>query len=76
MVCLASVSSRHWKKSFTCASVTSHDLWHVVTGYGRDQLGELALLAVYYRQISNPGFPMMIVLFMRAGRKEYPDIGI
>ncbi len=54
----------------------SHDLWHVVTGYGRDQLGELALLAVYYRQISNPGFMMIVLFGARAGRKEYPDIGI
>ncbi|MGC6475857.1 MAG: Coq4 family protein [Parvibaculales bacterium] len=54
----------------------SHDLWHVVTGYGRDQLGELALLAVYYRQISNPGFMMIVLFGARAGRKEYPGIGI
>src|SRR6267142_6174760 len=26
----------------------SHDLWHVLTGYGRDPLGELCLLGVLY----------------------------
>jgi ubiquinone biosynthesis protein COQ4 len=33
----------------------SHDLWHVLTGYGRDPLGELCLLGVLYSQIRNPG---------------------
>ena len=33
----------------------SHDLWHVVSGYGRDELGELSLLAFTYAQTRNPG---------------------
>lgn len=40
----------------------AHDLWHVLTGYGRDPLGELCLLAVTYSHLGNPGF-LMIILF-------------
>ncbi len=32
-----------------------HDLWHVTTGYGRDALGELSLLAFTYAQDRNRG---------------------
>jgi ubiquinone biosynthesis protein COQ4 len=40
----------------------AHDLWHVLTGYGRDPLGELCLLAVSHSHLGNPGF-LMIILF-------------
>lgn len=40
----------------------AHDLWHVLTGYGRDPLGELCLLAVTYRLLGNPGL-LLIILF-------------
>lgn len=40
----------------------SHDLWHVLTGYGRDPLGELALLGVLYSQIRNPGTAFIALL--------------
>ncbi|MBX3159505.1 MAG: ubiquinone biosynthesis protein [Deltaproteobacteria bacterium] len=33
----------------------SHDLWHVVTGYGTDVAGEVALLAFSYAQTRHPG---------------------
>ena len=32
-----------------------HDLWHVVTGFGRDELGEACLLAFTYAQNKNRG---------------------
>ena len=32
-----------------------HDLWHVVTGYGRDTFGEACLLAFTYAQTRNRG---------------------
>ena len=32
-----------------------HDLWHVLTGYGRDTLGEDCLLAFSFAQLKNPG---------------------
>jgi len=40
----------------------SHDLWHVLTGYGRDPLGELCLLGVLYSQIRNPGTAFIALL--------------
>jgi ubiquinone biosynthesis protein COQ4 len=51
----------------------SHDLWHVVTGYGRDLVGEAALLAFTYRQIQNRGIGFIVlVAYWRAG-KESPQ---
>lgn len=37
-----------------------HDLWHVVTGYSRDVLGELALLAFTYQQTGNRGIGYIV----------------
>jgi ubiquinone biosynthesis protein COQ4 len=39
-----------------------HDLWHVVTGYDRDLLGEYALLTFSYAQLGTPGFGLLIPL--------------
>ncbi len=36
-------------------SASTHDLWHVVTGYGRDLLGEIALLHFTLVQTRNTG---------------------
>jgi len=46
-----------------------HDLWHVVTGYGRDLLGEAALLAFSFAQTRNPGvgFIVGVVLLRTRG---------
>lgn len=38
----------------------SHDLWHVVTGYGTDVVGELALLAFTYAQAPHPGIGLIV----------------
>lgn len=38
-----------------------HDLWHVVTGYGRDEAGEAANLAFTYGQIGNPGIALIVL---------------
>jgi ubiquinone biosynthesis protein COQ4 len=43
-----------------------HDINHVVTGYGRDPLGELCLLTFVYRQYGNLG--MLMVVAMSWGR--------
>jgi ubiquinone biosynthesis protein COQ4 len=37
-----------------------HDLWHVVTGYGRDLLGEATLLAFSYAQTRNRGVGFIV----------------
>ena len=38
----------------------THDLWHVLTGYGRDLLGETALLAFTYAQTRLHGFGFIV----------------
>lgn len=38
-----------------------HDLWHVLTGYGRDEAGEAANLAFTYGQIGNPGIGLIVL---------------
>jgi ubiquinone biosynthesis protein COQ4 len=40
----------------------THDLWHVVTGYGTDLVGEAALLAFSYAQTQNPGVLLVVLL--------------
>lgn len=39
-----------------------HDITHTVTGYGRDQLGELCLLTFMYRQQGNLGMLLIVVM--------------
>jgi ubiquinone biosynthesis protein COQ4 len=39
-----------------------HDLWHVTTGYSRDLLGELALIAVSYQQLRTRAFGLILPL--------------
>jgi ubiquinone biosynthesis protein COQ4 len=40
----------------------AHDLWHVVTGYGRDLLGEAALLHIMWLQTRNTGLILPTLL--------------
>lgn len=39
-----------------------HDLWHVLTGYGRDELGEMCLLAFTYAQTRNRGLGVIALV--------------
>ena len=39
-----------------------HDLWHVVTGYGRDLVGEASLLAFSYAQTRNRGVGFIVLI--------------
>ena len=39
----------------------SHDLWHTLTQYGRDELGELCLLAFTYAQTQNRGIGLIVL---------------
>lgn len=38
-----------------------HDLWHVLTGYGRDALGETCLVAFSYAQTKSHGFGLIAI---------------
>jgi len=39
-----------------------HDLTHTLTGYGRDPLGELCLLAFMYAHSGNPGMALIVLM--------------
>ena len=39
-----------------------HDLWHVLTNYGPDELGELCLLAFTYAQTRNRGIGLIVLV--------------
>jgi len=48
-----------------------HDLWHIVSGYGRDLVGEAALLAFTYAQTRNRGIGFIVLMaWWRARGKE------
>jgi ubiquinone biosynthesis protein COQ4 len=40
-----------------------HDLWHVATGYGREALGEICLLAFTYAQTRQRGFGLVAMIW-------------
>lgn len=47
----------------------THDLWHALTGYRGDVLGEIALLAFTFAQTKNPGIGLMIGIgFAKVGK--------
>ena len=50
----------------------SHDLWHVLTGYGRDALGELCNLAFTRAQTGNPGIRLITFIGGLATKSEKP----
>src|SRR6185369_3288931 len=47
-----------------------HDLWHVLTGYGRDEAGEAANLAFTLGQVWNPGIAAIVVAGGVIGPKD------
>jgi ubiquinone biosynthesis protein COQ4 len=47
----------------------THDLWHVVTGYKGDLLGEAALLAFIFAQTRNPGVGFIVAIALLRGRE-------
>ena len=45
-----------------------HDLWHVVSGYHGDLIGEAAVLAMSYVQTKNPGVALIAAMgFVQTG---------
>lgn len=49
-----------------------HDLWHVVTGYGRDAIGETCLVAFSYAQTRSLGFGFIGLVGAFKLKKELP----
>ena len=50
----------------------THDMYHILSGYGRDALGEDALLAFTYSQNKGPGVMFISYMGARQIRKEAP----
>ena len=52
----------------------THDIWHVLTGYGRDTLGEICLVAFSFQQTRGLGWALIATgAFLRTfGRKGGP----
>lgn len=53
-----------------------HDLWHVTTGYGRDGLGELALLSFTYAQTRNRGIGFIVLVGAHKSRNSLPGVNV
>ncbi|WP_262694645.1 ubiquinone biosynthesis protein COQ4 [Kordiimonas aquimaris] len=49
-----------------------HDLWHVITGYGRDQLGEVCVVAFSYAQTKSLGFAAIALMGAHKLNSEFP----
>lgn len=49
---------------------TMHDLWHVLTGYGRDEAGEAANLAFSLAQIPQRGIALLVLAGAVVGPKD------
>jgi len=47
----------------------SHDLWHVLTGYGRDEAGEASLLAFTFASYPSWGVALIVFFAMLIGPK-------
>jgi len=48
----------------------SHDLWHVLTGYGTDEAGELSVLAFTYGQYPSLGILLIVLAGALLGPKD------
>ena len=53
-----------------------HDLQHVLTGYGRDPIGELGLLSFMTTQVPNRGINFIIKMAKRKYQQEIPALDI
>ena len=53
-----------------------HDLQHVMTGYGRDTLGELCLLSFMTTQVPSRGIDFIIYMGRTKGQKEQPELNL
>jgi len=54
----------------------SHDLWHILTGYGRDGFGEACVVAFSYAQTKSLGFAAIAVMGAYHFKKIFPKSSI
>jgi ubiquinone biosynthesis protein COQ4 len=53
-----------------------HDLWHVLTGYGREGFGELCLLAFTHAQTGNRGIGVLVLAGIGKWKRMMPKMPI
>jgi ubiquinone biosynthesis protein COQ4 len=58
---LAQIEQAHPYAWFGRRTRDVHDVWHVLTGYGRDPLGEACLVAFSYAQIRGLGWGLIAI---------------
>lgn len=63
------MTAEEWR--FAERSHVMHDLWHVVTGYGPDDLGEVCILAVRSAQMRHIGVWLLCLFGMLKVGREY-----
>ncbi|MBP7650439.1 MAG: ubiquinone biosynthesis protein [Phenylobacterium sp.] len=51
-----------------------HDVWHVLTGYGTDGLGEGCVVAFSYAQTGSLGLAFIALHVARSGKQARPDL--
>ena len=58
---LSKLETRHPYAWFGRRIRDVHDLWHILSGYGRDSLGESCLVAFSYAQTRGPGWALIAI---------------
>ncbi|HVJ55161.1 MAG TPA: Coq4 family protein [Aliidongia sp.] len=64
------------RRLFGARSRDTHDLQHVVTGYGRDGLGEVSLLAFGYAKTKNRGIGLIALAGMFKVARHLPGLPV
>ncbi len=71
---IGELEARHPHAWFARRTRDSHDIWHVLSGYGRDPLGEACLVAFSYAQTRGLGWLVIALgaaLRTRSGTQPY-----
>jgi ubiquinone biosynthesis protein COQ4 len=61
---------------YTMRTREMHDLWHVVSGYGRDGLGEVCIVAFSYPQTKSLGFGAIAAMGAYTFARQFPKQGV
>lgn len=67
---LSEVDARHPYSWFARRTRDVHDVWHILSGYGRDPLGEACLVAFSYAQTKGLGWALIAVGAAIRSREE------
>jgi len=54
----------------------SHDLWHILSGYGRDGFGEACVVSFSYAQTKSLGFAAIAVMGAFHFKKQFPHASV